>query len=384
MTKRDAIGYNKFIFSDERNYRIIRHLIFWGTWGLYFGLVRQFNPLYWNTGKFPDPATSLAQSFSQLLPHAILVYPFIMPRYIFNGKYIKGFLVFIPLLLIAILINSIFIITIPWYQAIWVRSKESLFVGETTFLEKLPIAYMTALLGALAGAALAACFKMFKYHYVQDINNQQLLKENIEAQLRLLRAQVHPHFLFNTLNNIYSQTQTESPKGSKMIMGLSDMLRYILYEGQKPLVPLEQELVMIREYFHLEKTRYGNDLDVHLLTPVNSGNLYIAPLLLLPFVENCFKNGTGDTLQNPWISLTVEIKGTALFMKLMNGKVPVGENEKSNQNIGISNVRQRLELLYKNKYDLQITEDEEVFVVDLRVDLVSMENNGPVGAQFQT
>ena len=83
---------------------------------------------------------------------------------------------------------------------------------------------------------------MFKHFYLKNLRIQQLQKENIAAQLQILKAQVHPHFLFNTLNNIYSQTQTESPKGSKMIMGLSDILRYILYEGQKPLVPLKQEL----------------------------------------------------------------------------------------------------------------------------------------------
>ncbi|MGZ3939948.1 MAG: sensor histidine kinase, partial [Flavisolibacter sp.] len=216
-------------------------------------------------------------------------------------------------------------------------------------------------------------FKMFKHYHLKNIRNLQLQKENTAAQMQLLTAQVHPHFLFNTLNNIYSQTQLESPKGSKMIMGLSDMLRYILYEGQKPLVPLDQELLMITEYINLEKIRYGNKLDVHVLMPDNPAKLYIAPLLLLPFVENCFKHGTSKILERPWINLTVELKDTTLVMKLMNGKVRLAEDQKTKTGIGINNVRQRLELLYTNKYDLQIREDEEVFVVDLRVELVRRE-----------
>ena len=157
-------------------------------------------------------------------------------------------------------------------------------------------------------------------------------------------------------------------------MGLSDMLRYILYEGQKPLVPLKQELLMIAEYINLEKIRYGNKLDVHVLTADKTDDIYIAPLLLLPFVENCFKHGTSNMLQNPWINLTVELKDTTLVMKLMNGKTQLNGNTQNKQGIGIHNVSQRLNLLYKDKHDLQIREDEEVFVVDLRVELIRIEN----------
>src|SRR5215510_8837287 len=127
---------------------------------------------------------------------------------------------------------------------------------------------------------------------------------------------------------------------------------------------------MITEYVNLEKIRYGNKLDVHVLMPDKADDLYIAPLLLLPFVENCFKHGTSNMLENPWINLTVELKDTILVMKLMNGKASMKENGQGEGGIGINNVRQRLELLYTNKYVLQIREDEEVFVVDLRIELV--------------
>jgi LytS/YehU family sensor histidine kinase len=267
--------------------------------------------------------------------------------------------------------------TIPWYEVMWLASKDSLLSKEATLSGKFSLACLLALQGSFACTGLAVCFKMFKDHYVKNMKNQQLLKENIEAQLQLLKAQVHPHFLFNTLNNIYSQTQLESPKGSKMIMGLSEMLRYILYEGQKPLVPLKLELMMITEYINLEKIRYGNKLDVHLLTPDKTDDIYIAPLILLPFVENCFRHGTSNMLENPWINLTVELKDTTLVMKLMNGKASSKVNGQNKTGIGINNVRQRLELLYKEKYDLQVREEEEVFVVDVRLELVRIENKEP-------
>jgi len=218
---------------------------------------------------------------------------------------------------------------------------------------------------------------LFKHFYLKNLRIQQLQKENVAAQLQILKAQVHPHFLFNTLNNIYSQTQLESPKGSKMIMGLSDILRYILYEGQKPLVPLQQELLMIKEYINLEKIRYGNKLDVPVMIPDKTDDIYIAPLLLLPFVENCFKHGTSNMLQNPWINLTVELKDTTLVMKLINGKTLLNGNTQDKQGIGINNVSQRLNLLYKEKYDLKIREEEEAFVVDLKVELIKIKNKEP-------
>lgn len=257
----------------------------------------------------------------------------------------------------------------------WIPSQAILFKG-VSVPEKWLLAYMSAMQGALTGAALAVSFKLFKHYYVKNLRNLQLQKENTAAQMQLLTAQVHPHFLFNTLNNIYSQTQLESPKGSKMIMGLSDMLRYILYEGQKPLVPLSQELTMISEYINLEKIRYDNKLDVHELAPAKANNLHIAPLLLLPFIENCFKHGTSKMIERPWISLTIELKDTTLIMKLMNGKVQNKESGKANAGIGISNVRQRLELLYPSRYDLQVREEEEVFVVDLRVELIKRNETG--------
>jgi sensor histidine kinase YesM len=373
-----AFENNKLLFSDEKKYRIRRHLLFWGFWGFYFGMVRELNPTFLiQQGRFPDLIKNMAQAFLTLLPQALLVYPllyFILPRYLFNGKYIKATFCITVLLLLVVLINATLIINIPWLRAIWLPQQYNLFATKSTFSGRLVVAYLAALQGALVGTLLAVSFKMFKYYYLKNLRNQQLQKENTAAQLQVLKAQVHPHFLFNTLNNIYSQTQLESPKGSKMIMGLSHILRYILYDGQKPLVPLKQELQMMTEYIHLEKIRYGNKLDVQMHIADKADDLYIAPLLLLPFVENCFKHGTSNILQNPWINLTVELKDITLVMKLMNGKASLKENSRGEGGIGINNVRQRLELLYTNKYDLQIREDDETFVIDLRIELIKIED----------
>ena len=154
-----------------------------------------------------------------------------------------------------------------------------------------------------------------------------------------------------------------------MIMELSEMLRYILTEGSKTKVPLEKELTMIQDYINLEKIRYGNQLDLHVSLPTNTGNLQIAPLLILPFVENSFKHGASKFLKAPWINLKIEISGRILTMKLMNGKDPEIQKMQPGSGIGINNVKKRLELLYAGRYELKITDVPQVYATDLTIEL---------------
>jgi LytS/YehU family sensor histidine kinase len=208
-----------------------------------------------------------------------------------------------------------------------------------------------------------------KYWYIKEQRNLQLQKENTEAQLQLLKAQIHPHFLFNTMNNIYSFTQNTSPAAAKLVAGLSDMLRYILYEGEKPKVPLAKELAMLQDYIMLEQVRYGNRLDVHMNIIKNTSELYITPLILLPLVENCFKHGASNMIDQPWINMQIGIENDYLIMKLVNGKAIEFQLEKKEPGIGLLNVQKRLALLYPDKHAIKITNEEDVFVIDLKIEL---------------
>jgi LytS/YehU family sensor histidine kinase len=171
------------------------------------------------------------------------------------------------------------------------------------------------------------------------------------------------------MNNLYSLTQNSSPAAAKMIAGLSELLRYMLYEGNLSLVPLSKELSMIKDYINLEKVRYGNSLELHLELPAETNHLYISPLLLLPFVENCFKHGTSNMIDQPWVNLQVDIVDRQMKMKLVNGKA-IGYDAKKDPGIGIKNVRERLSLIYPGKHELTITSEEEMFIVNLKIELV--------------
>jgi LytS/YehU family sensor histidine kinase len=141
----------------------------------------------------------------------------------------------------------------------------------------------------------------------------------------------------------------------------------MLYECNQPLVPLDKELQMLKDYITLEKIRYGNELEMQFDAPSDTNNLMIAPLLLLPFVENCFKHGASHIIYHPWISLHLSTENNVMKMKLVNGKATEYEVPKSLNGIGISNVRRRLELIYPGKYALDIQDEEDVFIVNLKL-----------------
>jgi LytS/YehU family sensor histidine kinase len=231
------------------------------------------------------------------------------------------------------------------------------------------LSLLAGLRGGITIGGIAAAIKLMKYWYIKEQKNIALQKENMESQLQLLKAQVHPHFLFNTLNNIYSYTQNTSPVASKMVSRLSNMLRFILYESNQPVVSLEKELRLIRDYTALEKVRYGNKLELDLQLPAIANGYYIAPLLLLPLIENSFKHGASTMLEQPWISLCIDLYGNQMRMKLLNGKAVASVADFGAAGIGIGNVKKRLELLYPGKHELNITSDEDVFIVNLSVEL---------------
>lgn len=361
-----------FIFSDEWKYRIRRHFAFWFTWWFFQAVLYSYLPV--NTGQ-PYSALLAASSLDSLVylsVHMFLSYSlmyFVIPRYVLKEKYIGAVLwVLIFFFLAAVLSSFCSLVVLPPLREVFGLSECRPVQSITAF--SIHSSLMAGLRGGLTIGGLAASIKLIKSLYMKEQRNLLLQKENVASQLQLLKAQVHPHFLFNTLNNIYSYTQNTSPEASRLVTGLSDLLRFILYECNQPLIPLAKELTMIRDYIALEKVRYGNKLELHVDLPEETNDLHISPLLLLPLIENCFKHGTSHIIDQPWISLHITIyKEQHIHMKLLNGKSSSPNTEKKSSGIGIQNVRKRLELLYPNKHELAITDEQDVFIVNLKMEL---------------
>jgi len=218
-------------------------------------------------------------------------------------------------------------------------------------------------------AGFALMIKLIKRWWLKQKETEQLVKEKAKAELQLLKAQVHPHFLFNTLNNIYFFTLTNSAQAPEMIKKLSGMLHYILNECNHPLVPVAKEINMIRDYMALEKIRYGEQMQMAIEMKGDYSDKMIAPLLLIPFAENSFKHGTSKMIAHPWLNLSIAIENNILHFLIGNSRPQTNELTSAKGNIGLKNVRKRLQLLYPDAHELSIVEQAETFTVQLTIKL---------------
>ncbi|MGH2648020.1 MAG: sensor histidine kinase [Ginsengibacter sp.] len=231
--------------------------------------------------------------------------------------------------------------------------------------------------------------KYYKDWYIKQRDSEILLRENKQAELQLLKAQVHPHFLFNTLNNIYSFTLTGHPRAANLVDKLSGMIDYMCTEGEKSFVPLVKEIQLVQDYIDLEKVRYGARLDMQIEINGDYENKIIAPLLMIPFVENCFKHGASKMRGRQWIKLVIDVQENELNFNLSNSKPKETLTTSGKKNIGLINVQKRLQLLYPENHILNIESSDEAYQVHLRISLheneaIAFPNNFPTIFETKT
>jgi len=203
------------------------------------------------------------------------------------------------------------------------------------------------------------------------INQQKLLKVNEQKktnELAVLKHQLNPHFLFNTLNNLYSLTISKSEKAPEIIEKLSDILDHVLYRSSDKFVPLQKEVKLIDNYLLLEKIRYGNRVAINFEKKIHN-DVKIAPLLLLTFVENAFKHGVAQELVKAQINISIQVNNNSIDFYIKNTKPDkeTSNDINSTSGIGIKNVEKQLELLYGNDYDLKFESSSYTFEVNLKL-----------------
>jgi sensor histidine kinase YesM len=364
MTK----NWHDLIFSPQLSSRRTRHLLFWFVWLIYF------------TGSFFYEQQGLQEAGSLkwlfiiffkssflLLCHAFLVYTvifFLLPGYAFQDRYI----IFSVGLLIAISI------TIAWayfcYAALFPRFDAWILLhSDISRNSLLWNSVVAGLISALKVLSAAVVIKLLKRWYLQQQLNEKLEREKFIAELQLLKAQIHPDFLFNSLDNIYILAISDPPKASELLLRLSDLLSYMLYECNLPMVELEKELKMIADYIYLEKTRIGDRLETDIFIKGDTNGAMIAPLLLLPLIENSFSYCRNKNLERTWINLDLRIEEDIFYMKLINGKsidkmIPdlLMEN-------GLINVQKRLKICYPEKSEIRILAETEMMMTSLKINL---------------
>ncbi len=290
----------------------------------------------------------------------------LIPKFLFKGKrglflYTIIFLVIISLWLISI---ALFLIT--FYS--------NIAFGNTILPSMEDVIIL--LTGTYLMALLSSVFYFTKESYqskeekliIEKEKNQLELKFK-EVQLQLLKEQIHPHFIFNMMNNLYALVNVSAALSREVIVRLSDLLEYMLYECNTETVELGKELKFINNYIELEKIRHDDSFNVKTDFPKDVSGIEIAPLILFPFVENAFKHGMKQT-SNDFISIKLTVTAPKIQFNVNNYKHDVavaGDKRKKSKGLGLKNVRERLDLLYQNRYDLQISTINNIFNIKLTI-----------------
>ncbi|WP_282161266.1 sensor histidine kinase [Ulvibacterium marinum] len=286
---------------------------------------------------------------------------FILPQFLLKKKYGLAFLQFAILLIVGMFFLRLLV---------WATVYPIYFADlDTKLIPSNPTKLISPLLDLIIVSSIAVVIKLLRDREKQQLDHLNRAKSNIQNELQLLKSQLHPHFLFNTLNGLYAQILENPEKASNMVVQLSDLLRFILYEAKESLVSVKEDLECLGNYMALEQIRYGDRLDLKHTILGNTVNKKIAPLLLLPFIENSFKHGISKDYEKCWIRCEIELFDDILMLALENSKPSFFEEDRTEKGIGLKNVKQRLEHLYPQKYDLTITESEDRFFVHLKIPL---------------
>lgn len=228
----------------------------------------------------------------------------------------------------------------------------------------------------LEGMIVVILTYALKYTLIAFITQTELLKlqkEKLQLELNALKAQIHPHFLFNTLNNLYSLTLKNSEKASEVVLKLSDIMRYVLYQANEQQVDLKKEIEFARNYVDLQRIRYQDKYKITFESTGNFDELKVAPLLFIDFIENAFKHGLERRFNDGFVSVKFNIKEHQVSLNVTNSKGQNDEDLRSEylkrKGIGLQNVQRRLDLIYGETHQLNISENEEIFEINLTLHL---------------
>jgi two-component system LytT family sensor kinase len=200
-----------------------------------------------------------------------------------------------------------------------------------------------------------------------ELRMKEVERQKIEAELRALKAQVNPHFFFNTLNSLYSLSLDKSDKAPELILKLSELMRYVIYETKVDAVSIEKQLEFINSYVYLERIRTGEGLQIDLEIKGSHVENKVAPLIFIAFLENAFKHGSKSGSSTPYIKILFNLESeNRIIFSIENSKDPVTHDRKAG-GIGLANVKQRLELLYPGKFTLNITDSDTSYRVELNL-----------------
>jgi len=340
---------------DKKLIRTGSHILFWLSYFIFVLIQATFlrkDPSYL------DVAFQLVLTLPVDVFAAYLTVYVLLPKLLFKRKYVLFILFLISSGFVFIILQRIILYYISYPLFYPDRLEISPFFHFNYFYSFINI-YM------IVGYFMA--IKLLKYWYENQNIRMELESQNKNSELALLRNQINPHFLFNTLNNIDTLIIDNQEQASDSIIKLSEIMRYMLYDSNTQYVPLSKKINYLESYISLQKIRFKNPDYVKMEINCDNINQLIAPMLLIPFVENAFKHGAKDD-RLPGVSIILTNEKTFLEFKVINyiNKSDLSSKD-ATKGIGMNNVKRRLDLIYKNQYFLDIDTKNNKFVVKLRL-----------------
>lgn len=345
-----------FAFILDINNRLYVHLLFWLAYYLY--RVGLYYDIYTYT-----PIVQLLELGAKAIAVYINLYV-LMPFFLKKKKnFAYGFWLLFTLFVCGVIQTEVVRQMMRW--GIYDQVEYTLYTAHKTFRMIVTIAMVVG---------YATVIKILKNAYQTQQINQELKQERLTNELKFLKSQINPHFLFNALNNLYSLILMKSTEAEEVVLKLADLLSYMLYETNQPVVSLAKDIKYLQGFIELEKLRFGEELTVNFSTQGELQQVYIPPMLLIPLVENAFKHSSGD--EDTLIKIRIDLRYVhpQLSFEVTNmvpptQHLPEDALPQRNSGIGLHNVKRRLELLYPQKYTLDIQSLPDSYRVTMILDL---------------
>ncbi len=347
----------KYIVERGTKQRIVEHFLFW------IAVICHLMLYFWHPNPFLVKFKYLVINLPGEIFFIYFTLYFLLPRYLLRKKYLSFLVSFLLLGYFNEVVRTA-VLRMVFHPDLEYPVK-SYFIHNGLFNIFYTYFYAT----------VAIALHLTRKWYLENQLAKKVLEDKFRAELKLkdlelnlLKAQLHPHFLFNTLNNLYGLTLEKSDKASEIVLRMSKLLSYMLYECNVESVLLKKEIDHVLNYISIEALRYDDDLKLDIINNCKTSGKHIAPLVILPFIENCFKHGVTNTVGKSWMK--VHFDSTENFDFVMNVENSISESGGTPKNgIGLRNVRQRLNSIYPNGHRLSIKELDGKFSVSLKLKL---------------
>jgi two-component system, LytTR family, sensor histidine kinase AlgZ len=334
------------------------HLSFWSVY-LSFNFYqfsafqRRFDDFDWGKG-----VLMIASQFVLTVIIAYFNYFYLLPRFLERKRWLPYFLEFIVPFVVIITAR----IVIQRYLIDGLTHHEKYFYSSTFIVQTAVITLFITIFISL--------LRFVSDWFELEAIKKEVLNEKLTAELSFLKAQINPHFLFNTLNNLYYLAYSKSENTTEVISRLSQVMRYMIYDANFERVLLEKEIEYMQNYISLERLRLNNQIPITFAIKGNTSSVEIAPLILITFLENAFKHGVTNTTPEAWVNISILVESNVLRYTVENSKPKNALADNGGKSgIGLNNVKRRLELMYPSKHALKVEDTPERYYIELEINL---------------